>query len=1195
MFPKNLKFSTSIIAIALSCPDLLLAGEPGKMTREIWNGIPGTAITDFTSSPRFTQPADSVTTFTGASAPQNFGDNFASRVRGTITAPLTGDYTFWITSDDTGELRISPTSSKCGRVKIASVPGWAPALQWDTYPAQKSASVQLVAGQKYFIEALHKDSLGGDHVSIAWQIPGGSREVIPASALESFTTDPNDVDDDDLPDSWELVHGLHIGTVATTPASQLPGADPDKDGYSNLEESTYNANPNVRGGMPGTLLLETWYTLFGTKLEALTYSNKFFGPADRSDFLFSAETPFFRAENFGARMSGYVIAPTTGSYEFYVAGDDQCRLFLSPSASEFAKVKIGHSDRNTNVKAWDTFASQKSAPVPLVAGQKYYIEGLMKEGWNGDHLEIGWKTPGSTTIAVIPGSALESYAYDAEDPDGDHMPSAWETANGLNPTLHDGALDSDSDAIPNSLEFINGSNPQVKNSMPGALLQELWWNVPGNRTASLDTEPRLLQVPNERSLACSAQGTEERPDHYANRLRGYITAPVTGTYTFWAAGDDEVDLFLSTSASKYDKKLIVHPNRLDRNFDADPSMKSRPINLIAGQKYYIEMRHIDGYWSDFCEAAWQVPGGQREIIPGTVLSTYTITADDLDDDYLPDAWELANGLDPTDNGRLLLRNGHQGDLDADGLTNAAEHKAGTRANLADTDGDGVNDREEIELLETSAILANAVPFQNVATLPGASYTAATGAWIKENGSAKQDSVRGGLSYPVTLAAAGVYQLDLAFTPVADAAVSRDYEIVFSVDNHNIQRQTVTIPADSSGRAKVLTPWLKAGAHTLRVFVDNSYHFRRVKVDSLSVLAARGADANTNGTPDWVDSRLAKYNSCEAPIQSFTSPVCLEGKAKWNELTTVAGVVVKPAPDDRWYLDVPLKPSQLTVVQTLLENGGLVITRPIKWIPINLMANSTINLRVGDSLKFTAFTGNIATSKETVGMVLAGQNYSLLATQPAIYKFTTAGKITTQISHRLDGILTTKTVVFNVVAPPLIESPVCVLGHYREVTTPPLSAGISLQMDKRIDVHTTIARPDGGAIHTLRLANLRDFQVVTRIGTTGPILGTLPFRAMRVRSADSTAVFRRGSLGNDTWDIGMPVIVDNPCSGIVLKFDIFIGGVTFDDGTISKVILVPDDLTPEGECQLGFIKVGSDGSNCHRLGIWQGLNRLSYGE
>ncbi len=87
------------------------------MTREIWTGIPGGTLASFTGSARYWQAANTVSTFTGAAAPQNIADNYASRVRAYLTAPVTGDYTFWLASDDDGELRISPNDSKFGRVK----------------------------------------------------------------------------------------------------------------------------------------------------------------------------------------------------------------------------------------------------------------------------------------------------------------------------------------------------------------------------------------------------------------------------------------------------------------------------------------------------------------------------------------------------------------------------------------------------------------------------------------------------------------------------------------------------------------------------------------------------------------------------------------------------------------------------------------------------------------------------------------------------------------------------------------------------------------------------------------------------------------------------------------------------------------------------------------------------------------------
>lgn len=49
----------------------------------------------------------------------------------------------------------------------------------------------------------------------------------------------------------------------------------------------------------------------------------------------------------------------------------------------------------------------------------------------------------------------------APDTDGDTMPDAWETANGLNPNVADGHLDADGDGLTNLQEYQRGTDPQV--------------------------------------------------------------------------------------------------------------------------------------------------------------------------------------------------------------------------------------------------------------------------------------------------------------------------------------------------------------------------------------------------------------------------------------------------------------------------------------------------------------------------------------------------------------------------------------------------------------------------------------------------------------------------------------------------------------------------------------------------------------
>jgi hypothetical protein len=78
----------------------------------------------------------------------------------------------------------------------------------------------------------------------------------------------------------------------------------------------------------------------------------------------------------------------------------------------------------------------------------------------------------------------------------------------------------------------------------------------------------------------------------------------------------------------------------------------------------------------------------------------TIDTDD-DNDGMPDAFERANGLDP------LNPADANGDLDADGLTNAEEFGLGTGVRDPDTDNDGVTDGDEVAAGTDPTVHANA--------------------------------------------------------------------------------------------------------------------------------------------------------------------------------------------------------------------------------------------------------------------------------------------------------------------------------------------------------------------------------------------------------------------------------------------------------------------------------------------------------
>ena len=96
---------------------------------------------------------------------------------------MTGEYRFWIAADDSAELWLSTDARPANARQIAAVTQWTSMRDWDKYAEQASGPVRLRAGQRYYIEVLHKQSDQKDNVSVAWEIPGEERAVIDGAYL----------------------------------------------------------------------------------------------------------------------------------------------------------------------------------------------------------------------------------------------------------------------------------------------------------------------------------------------------------------------------------------------------------------------------------------------------------------------------------------------------------------------------------------------------------------------------------------------------------------------------------------------------------------------------------------------------------------------------------------------------------------------------------------------------------------------------------------------------------------------------------------------------------------------------------------------------------------------------------------------------------------------------------------------------
>jgi hypothetical protein len=144
-------------------------------------------------------------------------------------------------------------------------------------------------------------------------------------------------------------------------------------------------------------------------VEDLTKHPSFSGKPTGWSFKELFEGPRDFADKFGSRMRGYVHPPATGNYTFWIASDDGSELFLSADETVLKKRSIATCPEVAGVRDWTRSPTCKSAPIPLVAGKRYYIEALHKEGGGGDHCAVGWTLPDGTDERPIPGKRLSPW------------------------------------------------------------------------------------------------------------------------------------------------------------------------------------------------------------------------------------------------------------------------------------------------------------------------------------------------------------------------------------------------------------------------------------------------------------------------------------------------------------------------------------------------------------------------------------------------------------------------------------------------------------------------------------------------------------------------------------------------------------------------------------------------------------------
>jgi len=203
-------WSNSASATLTVTPNIPLTYEPGIVLVEHFNGYNrGQVESGSAGNPTWvsTSPAYEV------SINNESGDGYARRLASYFIPPATDDYIFWINVDDDADLFLSGDSSPLGKRLVAHQESWSGSFNWndlngnalnvnkrsDRFSDWASGlnnnftGIHLIAGQRYYLEAVYHEGGGGDNFEATYSTVAG--------------TPPNNGDD-------TLMKNAIIGTMA---------------------------------------------------------------------------------------------------------------------------------------------------------------------------------------------------------------------------------------------------------------------------------------------------------------------------------------------------------------------------------------------------------------------------------------------------------------------------------------------------------------------------------------------------------------------------------------------------------------------------------------------------------------------------------------------------------------------------------------------------------------------------------------------------------------------------------------------------------------------------------------------------------------------------------------------------------------------------------------------------------------------
>jgi hypothetical protein len=355
---------------------------------------------------------------------------FASRWTGEVLPEFSQIYTFYTNVNLGGRIWVN------GKLLTNN---W-PHTGYTTASAEYSGTIELQAGVRYPIVFEHYETTGANAAAIlSWQSANQAKQVIPTNRLFANTA-PQILGELDvllIKDSGPYIYQISAsGSPTGYAAANLPpgwtinnatgaiSGNPNTAGEWNVPITATNAAGSGSAilhievlATGGAITRDVWTGVPGVAVSDIPLTTN----PTSSGNLSSLEGPQNAADDYGARIRGYITAPASGIYKFYLTASNSAELYISNDDEPINAFKRAQVTASTGYREWTHASAGKSPLLQLDAGRRYFVEVRHKAGVGADHVSVGWIKPGEGGVdpasfvptagsnVVVPGFVLSPY------------------------------------------------------------------------------------------------------------------------------------------------------------------------------------------------------------------------------------------------------------------------------------------------------------------------------------------------------------------------------------------------------------------------------------------------------------------------------------------------------------------------------------------------------------------------------------------------------------------------------------------------------------------------------------------------------------------------------------------------------------------------------------------------------------------